>query len=525
MRIFRIYLLIITLCISSRTFCQDNKRTDVNYSNLHFEEFAFKIDSIFKLQLYYSQDDLDSFIVSIQAKNVTAKELLEKVFQNTPFKITYDGESFYITKYISISTDLPISYFNHSMSVTDSISIKEPMVQEINSRNKNKLPVENRLFEIGIKSNITSNGMATLAGYVRDAKNGEAISGASVYIDSLSSGANTDQYGYYSLIIPKGRHVLTINSLGMQTTKRRIQIYSDGKLNIDMIDFIPTLKTVIVMAQRNSNTRSIQMGVDRLLIKNIKQVPVVFGEADIMKVVLTLPGVTSVGEGSSGFNVRGGSTDQNLILFNDATIYNPTHLFGFFSAFNPDVVKGVELYKSAIPEKFGGRLSSILDVTGKDGNNKKFSGTGGIGPLTSKLTIEGPIIKDKTSFIISGRSSYSDWLLHQIPNSAYQNSSATFYDFTVHLTHEINAKNSIYLTGYRSYDKFSLNKDTTYTYDNLNFNAKWKHIFNNKFYGLFTAGSDRYQYSVTGTADPVNAYKLSFRIKQSNFRTDFNYSL
>src|SRR4029078_10164549 len=198
------------------------------------------------------------------------------------------------------------------------------------------------------------------------------------------------------------------------------------------------------------------------------QVPTVLGESDILRVVLTLPGVTSVGEASTGFNVRGGATDQNLILLNDATIYNPSHLFGFFSAFNPDVVKGVELYKSAIPEKYGGRLSSVLDVTTLDGNSKKLSGVGGIGPLTCKLMLEGPIKNEKTTFVIGGRTTYSNWLLQTLPNNAYKNSSAAFNDLSLHLTHTVNLKNSLYLTGYLSNDNFRLNSDTTYKYHNKN---------------------------------------------------------
>ncbi|HYE53883.1 MAG TPA: TonB-dependent receptor, partial [Chitinophagaceae bacterium] len=364
----------------------------------------------------------------------------------------------------------------------------------------------------------------TLAGYVKDIKTGEPIPGASIYVDSLAVGVLTDQFGYYSLTLPTGRHSMQVTSVGMKNARRQVMLYSDGQLNVELAEYIPSLKEVVVTAARTSNTRSLQMGANKLNIKTIKQVPVVFGEADVLKVVLTLPGVTTVGEASTGFNVRGGSADQNLIILNDLTIYNPSHLFGFFSAFNPDVVKSVELYKSAIPEKYGGRLSSVLDVTTKEGNSKKISGTGGIGPLTSKLAIEGPIVKDRSSFIASGRSSYSNWLLGLVPNSTYKNSKASFYDVDLHVSHTINARNSIYLNGYLSNDQFKLNNDTLYKYGNRNANIKWKHIFNNKLYGLLTAGFDHYQYNVSSESNKTNAYKLAFGIKQGNFRADFNYS-
>ncbi len=301
-------------------------------------------------------------------------------------------------------------------------------------------------------------------------------------------------------------------------------MHSDGKLDIEMQEYIASLKTVVVSAEKTSNTKSTQMGVNKLSIKVIKKVPVVFGEADVLKVVLSLPGVTSTGEASNGFNVRGGSADQNLILFSDATIYNPSHLFGFFSAFNADVVKGIELYKSAIPEKYGGRLSSVLDVSMLDGNSKKWGGTAGIGPLTSKFTIEGPIKKDKTSIILGARTTYSDWLLRSLNNSDYSNSKANFYDANLRITHIINPKNTLYVMGYLSSDKFNLNNDTTYQYSNKNANIKWKHIFNNKAYNVTTIGYDRYEYGVSSVQNPVNAFKLGFNINQTYLRSDFIYT-
>jgi len=285
---------------------------------------------------------------------------------------------------------------------------------------------------------------------------------------------------------------------------------------------VKTLESVTISAALN--VKSTTMGVQSIDIKTIKQVPVLFGEADVLRAVLTLPGVTSVGESSTGFNVRGGAADQNLILFNDATVYNPSHFFGFFSAFNPDIIKTAELYKSSIPEKYGGRLSSVLDVTAREGNKKKFEGSGGIGPITARVSFEGPIDSNRTSFIVSARTTYSDWLLRSIHNDAYGNSSAAFTDANVIVSHEINSNNNIYISAYMSNDKFRLNSDTLYGYSNRNGNIKWKHIFNNKFYGLAVAGWDHYQYNISSDQNPVNAYNLESSISQGSFRTDFNYS-
>jgi hypothetical protein len=262
------------------------------------------------------------------------------------------------------------------------------------------------------------------------------------------------------------------------------------------------------------------MGAQRIDFKTIRQVPVVLGEADVLKVITTLPGVKTVGEASTGLNVRGGSSDQNLMLFNDATIYNPAHFFGMFSAFNPDIVKDVVLYKSSMPARFGGRLSSVVDISGKEGNKKELSGSAGVGLLTGRAMLEGPIAKDKTSFILGGRTTYAKWLIDRLPKE-YRNSNASFYDVNALLSHNLNNNNNLYFTGYASADKFRLNSDTTYSYRNTNFSLKWKHVFNNKLNVILTAGSDNYRYAVTSLRNAVNAYRLKFEIQQYYFKTHF----
>jgi len=304
--------------------------------------------------------------------------------------------------------------------------------------------------------------------------------------------------------------------------ERQLLVQGDGKINIDMQSTVMTLKRVIVSTEKASNIRSLQMGSQKIDIKTIKQVPVVFGEADVLRVALTMPGVKSVGEASTGLNVRGGSADQNLILFNDATIYNPAHFFGMFSVFNPEVVKDVELFKSSIPAKYGGRLSSVVNINSREGNKKNITGSAGIGLLTSRINIEGPLVKDKSSFIFGARTTYSDWLLQILPDQ-YKNSKANFYDLNLNITHEINKKNFIYLTAYLSKDKFNLNSDTAYNYGNKNLSLKWKHIFNNKVYVLVTGGYDNYNYEISSEKNPVNAYSLGFDINQGYFKTHVNY--
>ena len=494
-----------------------------DFDSTSFANFVTHIESTSSYHFYYDATELDSVKVSLHFRQQTLDSVLTLLFQNTSFHFAVDSaDEVFVTRHIKIQTVFPNSFFSLVGSSPDSTEVNDIQPLQISHL---KSAVENRVFEIGSLAANPNNNKATLAGYVRESKNGEAISGATVYVDSLSVGTTTDSYGYFSLTLPPGRHELHFSSVGMQETMRQVLLHSDGKLTVELQDFVPTLKGVTIIADRNSSIRNLQMGVEKLSIKTIRQVPVVLGEADILKVVLTLPGVTSVGEASTGFNVRGGSPDQNLILFNDATIYNPSHLFGFFSAFNTDVVKNVELYKSTIPEKYGGRLSSVLDVEGREGNSKKISGIGGIGPLTGKLMIEGPIVKDKTSFILGGRTTYSNWLLHNLNNTVFKNSEGSFYDVDLHLSHTIDAKNSLYMNGYLSGDAFKLNSDTLYKYSNRNANLKWKHIFSNKLYGVLTGGYDHYQYNVSSESNPVNGFKLGFDIDQSYIRADFNYAI
>jgi hypothetical protein len=326
-----------------------------------------------------------------------------------------------------------------------------------------------------------------------------------------------------NIFITRGRAIAVIAGAndsynGVAYSNARVK-EPDTLIARSSVEAVQTLASVTVSAA--TNVRSTQMGVQSIDIRAIRQVPVVFGEADVLRVVMALPGVKTVGEASTGLNVRGGSTDQNLILFNEATIYNPSHFFGMFSAFNPDMVKDVTLYKGNIPARYGGRLSSVLEITAKEGNTKNITGSAGIGPVTSRIAIEGPLVKDKTSFIAGVRSTYANWLLKLLPQE-YENSKAGFYDVNLSVNHGFDAGNSLAITGYLSNDRFRLNDDTVFEYSNRNLSARWKRKLNGRTYAEFTAGLDQYNYRVSVDPEPVNAYKLSFQINQKYLRAHFN---
>lgn len=512
------YFLLVLLASSifQHAVAQEQQKYDIAMEGKPLIALVEYIESHSSFHFYFDPRQLDSFRVKQNYTAQTIDVILTDVFEGTPFQfIIAPDRSIYITYQIKL------------FLARKGVAPPAPVFKEDNEKSQETLKVaaESKLYEIGKRDGRSGAGKASVGGYVKDRRSGDPIVGAAVYIDSPYTGVNTDQYGYYSLTLPRGKHQLMISSAGMTTTNRQIRLNNDGKLDVELQEFVASLKAVVVSADKNSNTRNLQMGTTRLTMKTIRQVPVVFGEADILKVVLSLPGVTSTGEASNGFNVRGGASDQNLILMSDATIYNPSHLFGFFSAFNPDVVKGVELYKAAIPEKYGGRLSSVLDISLQDGNTKNWSGQAGIGPLTSKISIGGPIKKEKSSLMFGARTTYSNWLMGLIPNEEYKNSKAGFYDANLRFSANINNRNAIYITGYISQDRFNLNNDTTYRYGNLNANFKWKHNFSNAFSNVLTIGADDYKYSVSSEQNPVNDYKLSFNIRQYTLRSDATYTI
>ena len=464
---------------------------------------------------YYDAKLTEKIEIDSTSYTGTLDEILLKVLDQTGLFFIKDNKGrIFISKTKQMQPALADDFF-----LIKKKSDKDPVLNEMQETTV-VAQTENLVYNIGKKGSLGAT--AVVSGYVRDAKNGEPLSSATVAIEGGKT-VSTDGFGFYSITTSKGRAILKASSIGMKERIMQLNVQGDGKLEMEMKEDVKSLKTIVV-AQKQSNVRGMQMGVERLSIKTIKQIPAIFGETDLMRSLLTLPGVTSVGEGTAGYNVRGGATDQNLVLLNDMTLFNPTHLFGFFSAVDPEVVRGLELYKSAIPEKFGGRISSIMDVTTRDGNSKKLTGTAGLGPLTSKFTLEGPLGSEKTTFLAGGRLTYSNWILKELKDPTFNNSKASFYDFMLHVSHTISDKDRLYISAYTSSDQFRLNDDSTYSYVNRNMNVKWKHSFSNKLYAVFSTVLNHYQYNVEGRNNPIDAFDISFGIKQFGAKADFKYA-
>lgn len=512
-----IYLIIIALLAISEISFAQNKVT-LQIQDKHAYEVFRQIEAQSDYTIYCIPSEVDSLFLSIECKDVTPESALKQMFEGTPFRVSvFEDKYIFILKDRQLITELSEDYFETQTIQTES----EHFSGLLTSPLEQKATSENKVYTIGeeVQQNIPEK--VKINGRITDFRTGEPIVGAVIYTEKPMVASTTDGYGFYSLQIPSGRQKLLIRGIGLKDTQRQVMLYGDGKLDIELEEQVYSLREITVTSEKLANIQSTTLGVERIKIKDIKNIPTAFGEVDVIRIVMMLPGVKAVGEASSGFNVRGGSTDQNLILFNNGTIYNPTHMFGFFSAFNPDLVKDIELYKSSIPAKYGGRISSVLEINAREGNKKKFEGSVSLGLLTSRITLEGPI-GEKTSFIAGGRTTYSDWMLNLLPEkSGYKDGNAGFYDLNLILDHKFSDNDNLYLSGYYSHDRFRFDADERYGYTNANGSAKWRHLFNSQLTSTFTGGYDHYAYNTKTSENPTEAYALSFAINQVFGKLDF----
>jgi hypothetical protein len=359
----------------------------------------------------------------------------------------------------------------------------------------------------------------TLNGYVRDAQNGEELIGASIYVAQLQSGAITNAYGFYALTVPSGSYELTISYIGYKTQRISITVSENQTKNIDLESEATVIQEIVISDKRlDENVAEVQMSRNTLDMNRVRKLPALFGEIDIIKNIQMLPGVITAGEGTSAFFVRGGSADQNLILIDEAPIYDPSHLFGLFSVFNADVIKDSELYKGGIPSRFGGRLSSILDVRTKDGNNKEFAAAGGIGTMASRIMAEGPLKKETSSFIISARRSYADVLLR----ATDQENIVYFYDINAKLNWRRNNNNRFFAAFYAGRDVFKFDNNFGFGWGNATGTFRWNHLFNDKLFSNTSLIISNFDYKLE-LIDPVQGLEWTSNLQEVSLKNDLSY--
>ena len=357
----------------------------------------------------------------------------------------------------------------------------------------------------------------TLSGTISEAQSGETMIGVNVLIPSLQTGVVTNQYGFYSITLPKGIHQVTYTNLGFESYSQTIELNAAVTNNVSLSQTTEMLDVVVLETDvEKTNIKTPQMSVTTLKANIIKRIPVVLGEADVLKAITLLPGVTNAGEGASGFNVRGGAADQNLVLLDEATLYNSSHLFGFFSVFNPDAIKDLTLYKGGIPARYGGRIASVLDIYQKDGDKRAFGATGGIGLLASRLLLEGPIVKDKGSFLVGGRSSYAHLFIPLV--DAGNENIAYFYDLNTKLSYDINGQNKLFLSGYFGRDTFDLGDVFGNTFGNTTLNLRWNHLFSDRLFSNLSLIYSDYYY---GLELKFAEFQFDTGIRNFNLKYDF----
>jgi hypothetical protein len=357
----------------------------------------------------------------------------------------------------------------------------------------------------------------TLSGRVIDKSSNETLIGVNLIFPDLATGVITNDYGYYSIKLPAGKHRVILTYIGYANAEDEVNISDDKQQNFQLSEASESLDEVVITSDIEAlNIKKPEMSVNRLSIGTIKKIPVVFGEVDVVRSLLLLPGVSNAGEGSSGFNVRGGAVDQNLILLDEATIYNSSHLFGLFSVFNPDAIKDLKLYKGGIPAEYGGRVSSVLDIYQRDGNSREFKMQGGIGAISSRLLAEGPIVKDKGSFLVGARSSYAHLFLKLTDND----NSAYFYDLNTKLSYELDESNKLLLSGYFGRDVFNISQNFENTYGNAVVNLRWNHVFSDNIFTNLSAIYSDYYYGLN-----LNfvGFNWDSGIRNLNLKYDFNH--
>lgn len=518
-------ILLFTLLISV-TLVQgygQNSNLAIQFNQILFRELADTLEKLVPVKIYYTDKWVDSLLISVDSEGLPFNEMLDKVLrkEGLNFIITEDNKVI-LSKGFKIKTTFQkeyLEYLRNNYSKSDTSGYLSP-VQEDEAKLIND---EYRIFRIGKPSSLNSEGNAILSGNVYDISDGEPIPGAIVYVGQLKAGVMTNSAGYYSITLPRGQFQIEYRTMGMQTTRRNVIVFSNGSLDVVMVKNIRQLDEVSVYANRENKVKNVRIGIEKIDSKMLKQIPMGFGEVDIIKSSMLLPGVQSVGEASTGYNVRGGSTDQNLVLLDYAPIINTSHFFGFFSVLNADLISDVTLYKSGIPAKYGGRISSVMEIVPVTGNYEKIKVSGGISPVTGRLLVEGPLKKNKSSFVIGARTTYSDWVLGVLDDKKLQNSTAGFYDIQGLLDFKIDEKNSISVSGYYSNDRFDYYQENDFDYGNLASTLKWKHTFNPKLSLQSYAIVSSYSYNLNDNRDSSSFSSLHYNLNQSIFRSDFLY--
>ncbi len=498
----------------------------IAFNNLPIHEVFSQLTQKTGYVFYYANEWLAPRNITQDFQDATLPQILGSVLGETDlnFFITEDHRVV-LTRNNSIYDNLPEGFFTtdqkESFEETGTGEREtQPLVMEKQTATADQV-VET--VRIGKENKVSGPKKFILSGFVTNLETGKPIPNLAVLVKSKGLGTVTDEEGYYELELPAGLNILETSSLGIANSKRNVIIYNNGKLNMRLEETFELLDEVVVNANATKNVEAVGTGSTTIGSEETKNIPLVLGERDVLKVATTLPGVTTAGEGASGFNVRGGKTDQNLILLDKAVIYNPSHFFGIFQALNPFAIEDVTIYKGHIPAEYGGRLSSVFDINSKKANRQNFSGEASLGPVTANVVLEVPIIKEKSGLLLGGRMAYSDWVLRSLKDVSLQKSSANFYDVMAKYDHQIDRKNDVRVSGYYSKDAFSITSDSLYGYSNRLFSLQWDHSFNERNSGSLLLANSEYRFDIGYDGSEIDNFSQNYRIGETEVKARFRY--
>lgn len=490
-------------------------------TDISFSELCALIQARTQVKVFYQPEWTKNLKITVNADSITPLDAVNQAIKGSGLEVSEWHGNLVILPGEKLLTILP-TYIRKKdkEKITDTSSrlLTESEERYITGRKADVM----QTLRIGRKGGSVTGNKAKILGRILDEETGEPILSATIYISETRSGAVSDFNGFVSFTLKPGNYNALFEYLGYGKKKYQLEVLSDGSFAISMKKSVIQMKEVVVYGDRQMNMRAKDPGLDKMSIKSIRELPMMMGERDILKVSGTLPGIVSVGEGSAGLNVRGGGSDQNAFYINKVPIYNTSHLFGFFPAFNSDIIKDFSIYKGHIPAQYGGHLSSVFNIITRQGNRKQFTARGGISPITGSLVVEGPLKNDTSSFMLSARSSYSDWILRKLSDPDIRNSSASFNDLSAGVNYDIQ-KSQIALFGYHSFDRFSLSELTSYEYSNNGASASFSHNFTNSLRAEFSLVASQYAFSTIDKQEASNAYEHGYKMEHYEFRSDFKH--
>ncbi|HLF52211.1 TonB-dependent receptor [Flavobacterium sp.] len=527
----KLILTVLLLTFHLILFAQEKKdKISLEFKDINRKTALQNIEQSTNYKFYFDPEWLENenSLISGSYINMPIEEILEAIFNRTSLNFFIDKNTVILTNNSIIYDKLPENYFgfltsNNTTKVPNEVLEKPIFHKEYNSTDDSDSKKNDALTLIGKETKNTDKKLLILSGQIKNSKTGEPVPNLTIRVKNNNSSAVTNNEGYYTIQLSPGVNIVETESLNHIKVVKKLVLYNDGKLDLNVDEKSNILDEVIINTKLNNKIKSTVTGLISIDIESIKNVPLILGERDIFKVATTLPGIKTTGEGSAGYNVRGGKEDQNLILLDNAVLYNPAHFFGFFSSVNPFTTKKADIYKGSIPAEFGGRLSSVFDITSKKANMEKLTGEGGIGPVTSNLSIGTPIIKNKSSLLLGGRATYSGWILRSLEEESLKNSEASFYDGIIKYNHDFNSNNSLESTVYYSHDAYSVSSDSVYKYSNRLASLKWDHTFNAKNKGAFIFTNSEYKFNINYENTNLNSFDFGYKLNDTQLMLKLNY--